>query len=302
MKLKVAIIGLGYLGQNLAAKLIEDPRFELKALIDSDPNKQRLSIIGLPVSNNLEKNLKDIDLVFLTTSSLLSQIKATLITAIKHKVNIVSSCEELIFPYYSHPQLSQELDQLAKLNGVQLLGTGINPGFLMDYLITVCSKAVLKVKAIKYTRHIDTAYRRVTFQDKVGLGLTLSEFQAKQSQGRIGHVGFRQSIDMLLHYFSWTLSSYEENIKAIEVNGLVQGIHQEAQCITKNKQSIELIFIASSQTSDNDHIEIGLENGSPLIIDFPKGINGESGTVAMLINSADMLSKTSPGLKTMLDL
>jgi 2,4-diaminopentanoate dehydrogenase len=301
MKLKVAIIGLGYLGQNLAGKLIEDQSFELTALIDSDPSKQGLSIAGIAVSDDLESNLKDIDLVFITTNSLLNQIKETLVTVIKHKVSIVSSCEELIFPYYSHPQLSQELDQLAKLNGVQLLGTGINPGFLMDYLITVCSKAVLNVKAIKYTRHINTAHRRVTFQDKVGLGLSLGEFKNKQAQGRIGHVGFRQSVDMLLHYFNWTLDSYEENIKAIEADGLVQGIHQKAKCITKNKQSIELLFIASAQASDNDHLVLELENAAPLIIDIPSGINGESGTAAMLMNSAALVHKMSPGLKTMLN-
>ncbi|MBT6842660.1 MAG: hypothetical protein HOA17_02545 [Candidatus Melainabacteria bacterium] len=108
-------------------------------------------------------------------------------------------------------------------------------------------------------------------------------------------------MDMLLHYFNWTLDSYEENIKAIEADGLVQGIHQKAKCITKNKQSIELLFIASAQASDNDHLVLELENAAPLIIDIPSGINGESGTAAMLMNSAALVHKMSPGLKTMLN-
>ena len=88
MKLKVAIIGLGYLGQNLAGKLIEDQSFELTALIDSDPSKQGLSIAGIAVSDDLESNLKDIDLVFITTNSLLNQIKETPVTVIKHNQTV----------------------------------------------------------------------------------------------------------------------------------------------------------------------------------------------------------------------
>jgi len=77
---------------------------------------------------------------------------------------------------------------------------------------------------------------------------------------------------MLLHYFNWTLDSYQESIKAIEEAGIVQGIHQEAKCTTKNGQVIELLFIASSQETDKDHLEIELEDGAPLIIDIPNGM------------------------------
>src|SRR5256885_16086863 len=47
---------------------------------------------------------------------------------------IVSTCEELSYPFRTHPELAAKLDAAAKEWGVALVGTGVNPGFVMDKL------------------------------------------------------------------------------------------------------------------------------------------------------------------------
>ena len=47
---------------------------------------------------------------------------------------VVSTCEELAYPFRKYPELAAKLDAEAKDGGVALIGTGINPGFVMDKL------------------------------------------------------------------------------------------------------------------------------------------------------------------------
>ena len=160
--MKVLIIGFGPLGVRLAENLLDDKRFELKAIVDSDPSKAGQSFKNLIIENNLEKVLAEskFDIAFVVTSSLVERIKDTIFRLAQSQVSVISSCEELIFPLLSHPDLSKEIDEQAKAHGIRVLGTGINPGFLMDYFISVLAKPFLKPRKVTYIRNINTNFRR----------------------------------------------------------------------------------------------------------------------------------------------
>jgi 4-hydroxy-tetrahydrodipicolinate reductase len=303
--MKVLIIGFGPLGARLAENLLDDDRFELKAIVDSDPTKAGQNFGDLKIENNLEKVLAEskFDIAFVVTSSLVEKIKDTIFCLAQSQVSVISSCEELIFPLLSHPDLSKEIDEQAKAHGIRVLGTGINPGFLMDYFISALAKPFLKPRKVTYIRNINTNFRRSSFQNKVGLNMTPSDFEAKKTAGFIGHVGFRQSVDMISHYFSWDLLNYTETLEPVIKEGLVKGIDQKALCLFHGDRTIELNFTAVENLEDHDKIILEFETiTKPVVIDIPSGINGETGTVSMLMNTAAKLLTLSPGLKTMLDL
>lgn len=303
--MKVLIIGFGPLGVRLAENLLDDNRFELKAIVDSDPSKAGQNFRNLKIENNLEKVLAEskFDIAFVVTSSLVERIKDTIFRLAQSQVSVISSCEELIFPLLSHPDLSKEIDKQAKAHGIRVLGTGINPGFLMDYFISVLAKPFLKPRKVTYIRNINTNFRRSSFQNKVGLNMILSDFEAKRAAGFIGHVGFRQSVDMISHYFSWDLVKYTETLEPVIKEGLVKGIDQKALCKFQDDKCIELNFTAVEDLEDHDKIILEFETiAKPVVIDIPSGINGEAGTVSMLMNTSQKLLTLSPGLKTMLDL
>lgn len=110
-------------------------------------------------------------------------------------MNVVSTCEELSFPWKRHPELTQKLDNLAKEHGKTVVGTGINPGFLMDMLPLILTSPCLMVQSVKVKRMMNSAKRRVPFQVKVGTGLAQEEFKGKIENKIItGHVGLLESI------------------------------------------------------------------------------------------------------------
>jgi hypothetical protein len=300
--IKVLIVGFGPLGLNLAKRLIDDPRFKLSAIVDNDEAKQGQEFNGVKIQTDLKKVLANntFDLAFLVTSSYIEKIQDSLNLLIANHINVISSCEEFIFP---SKEISNQLDQEARKASVRLLGTGINPGFLMDYLIMVMAKPFLRLNKIFYQRNINTQERRSSFKNKVGVGLSLEEFESKKKQGLIGHVGFKQSADMIAHRFSWTEKFFEESIEPALKDSIVQGIQQEALAKYHDGRSIEYIFHAQDGLKDSDKIVLSFETLEvPLMIDIPTGINGEGATVAMLMNSAPKLLSLEPGFKTMLDL
>jgi 2,4-diaminopentanoate dehydrogenase len=309
--LKVGVIGYGQLGKNLVKKLLVDSRFELLGVLDTNPDKQGQFINGIQIQSDLQEFLlkSPLDLVFITTSSSLEKIFDLLVVLLERGLNLISSCEELVFPWVSQPELAERIDSLAKAVQVRVLGTGINPGFLMDYLLTVLAKVFLEIRKIEYTRNINTEFRRINFKEKVGQGLTLKEFENKFQEGLIGHVGLKQSTEMISLALNWELKNYHEKIEPLveqlESNldeSLVQGISQTAFSEFINDKSISLKFIAGLNQLDRDLIKIETEDGRETEFEIKNGINGETGTVSVLINSAEKLMRLSPGLKTMLDL
>ena len=130
-----------------------------------------------------------------TTTSHLESVSPQVIQCLEAGLNVVSTCEELSFPWKRHPELTQKLDNLAKEHGKTVVGTGINPGFLMDMLPLILTSPCLMVQSVKVKRMMNSAKRRVPFQVKVGTGLAQEEFKGKIENKIItGHVGLLESI------------------------------------------------------------------------------------------------------------
>ena len=138
--------------------------------------------MDLIIQSDLKKVLSKerIDVVIIATSSSFEKIIPTIKLAVNSGSNVISICEELSYPFQYFPKLSDKLNQLAMSNGVTVVGTGINPGFLMDLLPIVITAPCQSVESIKVTRMMNSAKRREPFQRKIGTGMTLEEFNKKQ--------------------------------------------------------------------------------------------------------------------------
>src|SRR5262249_30876365 len=120
-----------------------------------------------------------VDCAIVTTSSSLASCAPTFRDLLARGATVVSTCEELSWPYLRHARLARELDRLAKEHGGRLLGTGVNPGFLMDAFpvaATAISKSVARVEVHRYQ---DASSRRIPFQKKIGVGLDVAEFRRR---------------------------------------------------------------------------------------------------------------------------
>ncbi len=135
-----------------------------------------------------------------------------LILCASHGAHVVSSTEELSYPYERHPEISKELDQVARENGVTLLGTGVNPGYAMDALALMATGVSNEVRSIVINREVDAGFRRLPLQRKVGAGITEAEFAEKKATGLFGHIGLVESIRMVADGLGWNIDRIEEHL------------------------------------------------------------------------------------------
>src|SRR3989304_5467785 len=154
-----------------------------------------------------EPLLKDVyaDVVIHTTGSSLTSVYPQLHSIVSSEKSVVSSCEEMAFPWVRYPEISRKLDRRARETGVRILGTGVNPGFVMDFLPLVLATACQPVRAIHVERVVDVSTRRAQLQGKVGVGLSGEGFRRGAAEGSIGHVGLRESLFMIGESLGWRL-------------------------------------------------------------------------------------------------
>ncbi len=327
-KTRVVSFGVGVIGSAVVKTMVEKKSdwIDIVGAIDSDPSKtgKDLGVVagldkscGVLVSNKIERTLAETkpDIVVHTTSSYLSSVEQQLIDIATQGVDIVSSCEELSYASVVDQKIANELDSIAKENDVSILGTGINPGFVMDALPIALTAPCISINSIHVARQMNAATRRIPFQKKIGAGMKPDEFKDALSSGKIsGHVGLSQSISMLADSIGWKLEQIEVRTPepvildrkvssdwiAVEA-GMVAGTRQKALGIIRGKFAITYDFAAYIGAPEEfDAVEI---SGNPTV-SFKSNpcINGDAGTIAMLINMIPRVLEAPPGLLTMADL
>jgi 4-hydroxy-tetrahydrodipicolinate reductase len=138
------------------------------------------------------------------------------------------------------------------------------------------------------------------------------EFRGHALAGTVGHVGLRQSMSMLVDGLGWRLDRYEETIEPVIAArdtetglGMVQaggviGQRQTAIGTVAGKEvaSFDLEMSAGAQPIDSITI-----TGEPTVRQVIEGgINGDTGTEAMIVNLVPVVASAAPGLLTMRDL
>ncbi|MEM4479756.1 MAG: NADP-binding protein [Candidatus Bathyarchaeia archaeon] len=324
--IKVALYGVGAVGSLIAKALLEKKGVKVVGAIDMAEDKVGRDLgeilglgkkLGVRVHRTPEELFSSVkaDVAIHATSSYLKDVYPQIASLIKSGANVISTCEELSYPYHSEPELAKKLDKLAKKHDATVLGTGINPGFLMDTLVITLTAVCQKIEKIEAVRVMNAATRRLPFQRKIGAGLTVEEFKQKIKSGQItGHVGLEQSIAMIADALAWRLEKIEaepaepviaekpvesETVK-VEA-GKVAGLRQTAKGVMKGTEVIVLDFQAYIGAKEEyDAITI---TGVPTVKQrIQPCIHGDTGTVAMVINAIPKVLNAPAGLLTMKDL
>ena len=324
-EIKVVIYGVGALGSRIVRALAKRKEIEFVGAITRRSNlgKDLGEVAGLDrklgvaITNEVDKLLSEVDadIVVHTTSSYLKDVYPQLEKCIKAGLDVVSTTEELSYPYRKYPELSKSLDELAKKHGVAVLGTGINPGFLMDTLPVVLTAPCEEVKSIEVTRMMYSGNRRIPYQKKIGTGLTKEEFNRMISEGKItGHVGLYESIAMIAAALGWDIDDIVElppepvicteevttSYTTVKV-GQVAGLKSVAYATKNGEKIITLNFISHANVKE-PYDEVKIEGTPNLTMRILGGVHGDIGTVSMVVNSIPKVLKADPGLYTMIDL
>jgi 4-hydroxy-tetrahydrodipicolinate reductase len=309
--LNVAIVGLGPIGMAAARAAWVDPGMHIVGLVDTSPD-----LVGIEPFEDLvvTSELPPADVAIVCTTSDFPAMLPILRTAAAKKTHVVSSCEEMLYPTYRHPDAAAEADAIAKQHGVSFLGTGVNPGFVLDLLPVVLSSMLLEVTAVRARRRVDAGTRRRPLQAKVGATMTPSDFAARKAAGTIGHRGMAESVALVAAGLGRSVvpGAVEETLDPVLAEaetpsalgtiepGQVAGIHNVGRW-SGDGLMIELDLIMSVGWPD-PHDAIELDGPVPMKTRIDGGTPGDSATVAALINAARVLPHCPPGLRTMLDL
>jgi len=305
-KIRTIHYGLGAIGSEVVRLVLNRPEIEVVGAIDTHPAKAGKDLgeaagvgraLGITIAYDTEPVLKDIyaDVVVHSTSSSLTTVYPQLMSIVSAEKSVLSSCEELAFPWARYPDISRRLDRRAHETGVRVLGTGVNPGFVMDILPLVLVTACQQVNSIHVMRVVDVATRRVQLQRKVGVGLSIQGFQRSVVDGSVGHVGLRESLFMIADTMGWRLDDITETLEPVIArerrkteyfsveSGYVAGMRQSVRGLLAGREAIRLdLEISLGAKEPRDSIEIG--GLSPITVHIPGGVQGDLATAAIMAN------------------
>lgn len=315
-------IGMGPLGIKMAQYISARQGFETVAAVDHSPQLigkplQALSAelsAGIRIEGSISNALASAEnrpqVALLTTVSDMNRITPQIEAILAAGIPVVSTCEELSFPWQEDRALAERLDKAAKQAGVGVVGTGVNPGFLMDALPAFLTSVCQDVETVKVRRFQDATTRRVPFQKKIGAGLTIKQFEQKITDGSLRHVGLSQSVQYIADKLGWTLEKTEDIISPVLTEKPIQtasihiaagqatGVHQLGKGWVNGEVKIQLEFQAAiDEASSFDEVVI---RGTPNVCSrIEGGVNGDVATCAITINTIRPLLQAQAGLHTM---
>jgi len=320
------VVGVGPIGVACALAVAVDRSLELVGMVDLDPAKVGRTLgelsggngakkSGPVVVDDLEKALHGgADVAVVTTSSKFDKVAPTLQRLISESVAVVSSCEQMVWPWYRHRELADVIDAAARRTGCAVLGTGVNPGFVMDSLAVTIASVLHRVTSVRCVRRVDAGLRRSPLQAKIGATLSQRQFRELAGQGGIGHRGLAESVVMLAAGLGECVEpgavceSLEpcladramQSALGLISPGEVCGIHNVAHW-RSGELIIELDLTMAVGLADPKDI-VHLDGPVNLSVTIPGSVPGDSATVAVLINHIPIVCNAQSGIRTMLDL
>lgn len=328
--IKVIVWGLGSMGKGVVEMLLNKKGVEVSgAVVRGDKiGKSMYDFLDVErgdredlLTGSYEDVIKEgsADVVVIATDSFTKDNFDKVKYCLEQKINVVSTTEEMAYPQAQEPELAKELDRIAKENGVTVLGTGINPGLIMDLLVILLTGACIDVESIKAERVNNLSPFGPAVMNGQGVGLSVEEFNKRVEEDTLaGHVGFPETITMISDALGWELSDDIKLTRAPIVSsvyrkapyaevqpGDVAGCNMKGFGYVDGEQKIEMLHPQQVEPQleggeTGDYITI---KGTPNInMSITPEIPGGIGTIAMTVNMIPNVINSRPGLKTMIDL
>ena len=328
---KVAIWGFGAMGSGMARMLLTKKGVDIVGVCDRNEarvGKSMFEVLGVErgdrpeviINSNIDEVVteKGCDVCLCATDSFTKKAFPRLKAVLEKKVNVISTAEEMSYPQAQNPELAAELNKIAKENGVTILGTGINPGLIMDLLVVCLTGCMTNVEHIEAKRVNSLSPFGPAVMQEQGVGITVDAFNAGVADGSLaGHVGFAESINMIGDAIGWKVEKYETQMEPIVTTvdrkspygfaaaGNVAGVNMTGQGFVNGEVKIDMIHPQQIDpemegTHPGDYITI---KGTPEVnMCIKPEVEGGLGTIAMCVNMIPHVINAAPGLKTMIDL
>lgn len=327
--IKIAIWGFGAMGAGMASMLNKKTGVDVVGVCDLHPDRVGKSVAevlninrwsDVIISDDIEAMLdaSKADLCLLATDSFTKGAYTKLKMIMEKGINVITTAEEMAYPKAQEPELAKELHEIAKVNGVTVLGTGINPGMIMDLLVVCLTGCMETLEHVEAKRVNSLSPFGVTVMEEQGVGITEAEYHKRVAADEMaGHVGFAESINMIADAVGWKVENFEQQMKPILTSvdrkspygfaaaGSLAGINMTGQGYIDGEVKIDMIHPQQIEpemegTHTGDYIT--LQGNPPVSMAITPEVDGGIGTIAMCVNMIPHVINANPGLKTMIDL
>lgn len=318
----VVLMGLGEIGQAIARAALVRPELRVVAAVDSAPScagRALSALLGEAAPEvTVARTLAEVTaaakggVVLAATGSRFEEVLADLEEAARAGLHVVSTCEELAWPWLNHADAAAALDRLCHEKNVAILGTGVNPGFVLDRLPALLAQVTGPVRHLRGVRVVDVARRRAALQKKIGAGLSEDEFHDRIEQGTLGHVGLAESAAMAAEACVG-VDEYEVDEEILPLvaeedaagpvpirRGQVAGLHHEARVFAEGREVVRL-ELTMAVGAEEPRDELVLDAEPPIHLVVPGGVAGDAATVHAVVNAVPALVELR-GLVSVLDL
>ncbi|MFA9478272.1 dihydrodipicolinate reductase [Phycisphaerales bacterium AB-hyl4] len=327
---RIIVIGMGPIGIGCARSVLAESGIKLVGMVDMDPAKSGQTaseLRGKPaevvdqkhepkvttdISEALDANP---DAAIIATTSHFDEVAQLVRPLLERGVSVVSSCEQMAWPWYQHAALAEEIDALAQQAGRVVLGTGVNPGFAMDALAVMLSSMVRRVNKVRCVRRVNAAVRRQPLQMKIGATLSTTRFREAVAAGKVGHIGLAESAAMLATALGGDVRAggIEQTIEPVIAKaptpsligligpGEVTGLQQIARWQDEHDRTRIELDLTMAIGLEDPKDKIVLDGPVQVVMKVNGGLPGDSATVAALLNQVRQIHRLKPGLRTMLD-
>ena len=295
---RVVCVGLGAIGQAALEECLRRDDIEVVGAVD--PARGGEDFAGINVLGSIEELDEAIgDVAIVATGSDVGRVAADAARLTEFGLHVVSSCEGLVYPWLHHAGAATQLDEAARGNERVVVGTGVNPGFVMDALPVMALSVCISPRALTVSRNVDLDRRRPQLPAKLGVGATESDWHRQAEAGGLGHAGLEESAALCAIGAGWPVEDVRFERSPLGEDGRVVGIREVASVDAGEGRSVRLELVFRLGGEDVDRVDVEGEAGIAVTL---QGVHGDRATVARLVQAATVVASVPAGLRLPIEL